>query len=428
MPIFRAPRRSKLGFAAIIASVFSTLGVGGEPQSYRSVENPSTDLVLETAKNVCNSYASERVDYELHCTGVTCSAEGTVQSASINGDIILTGDLRFLLPDPSSEHYYHTRLKVDGVDVLIIREPFILTESPQYHDKVKNIRECFSKAGDQLATSKLRNNNLEFESAAAKSGEVTTIEPVLRELDFGKITIAYSSKVDVRQDAIISVQFIPGQRFSLKTEPITDEYFELLTRTTKDVINKKVSDAVFLQGDPFERTPAPLQGGVNVSGSSFEMKHNGDNASVSLERVFELKPVAGKLAALSIQLQSDDGSVIVPLTTSRHPLVPLNPSTWIWKIRFDGKSTNTMVRVLLNDGNAAPEASAITVYNLEIQVLKPWDYKIQEFFSRYWQWIIATLVLPYVIHPLKSLFPKREGKVHVPLKEKIRKSGSKDRR
>jgi hypothetical protein len=428
--------RTAVTFLSLIA--YAPSATSRESDFYNGDTDQLQSLISEFAKDLCaNTVVGERAKFTLICTGQKCVAKAETISSIVAGDVYLTNDYHFLFPQPSADVRVSsgpTKHKViDGVNLEISKRSSDFAEDQK---RIENLNDCYSGIGKTLAKKLYASGQSDFKEIAEKNGNLSSAKPRNIKLEFGQLTIAYAPTIDVRNDAIIAVEFVPSQRFAIISNQFSDGYFEGVLRKHESVVKRATfmslpkprsnrdDERTLLQAlQPTESEASAPLGTVTERESTVSVNGlTGDVVEVTEGRADSLRAVESHLKSLSIQLLGDD-AVIAALTPSRQPIRPLVPSTWLWKVRFGGKYEKSSLRFVINDPDLPADEGTVQVHAVDVIVNKPWDYRIQQFFSTYWQWILATFILPYVLHPLKSRLLSRSKKTHVPFKAKVGRNG-----
>ncbi|WP_250487072.1 hypothetical protein [Caballeronia sp. GaOx3] len=195
---------------------------------YDSDKKSLESQILPAVMSGCNkSFLLINAQIKLDCKTERCKGEAIVKSSNVHGSVFMTPDFHFLFPRPADdvdspdESYVH-----DGIVDLTIKRSYVSNEQA-----INDRNACFADIGQKLVNLLAGPIPSDFARMSKQNGNKTEAKAGTMELGFGRITFSYPARIDVRQDAVVGVEFVPSQRFTIAAGAPTDEDIKLFVRS-----------------------------------------------------------------------------------------------------------------------------------------------------------------------------------------------------
>jgi hypothetical protein len=347
------------------------------------------DFAQQTCPSGFNGYDTT---LKVNCDNRQCEAKLDIIQSIPKGDVYLTSDFSLLfsradfskqsVEDVTTEH----RILKSGMTLNVIKRYVPLLGDQSALDSLNG---CFREVG------KLLKNRMQQkpEARAAEAPIADDKLPIniterVPDIEFGQLLVAFQKTIDIREDGIVRVEFIPTQRFIFSEPKVDPEFIQKIERQL--VISKLASKGM-------------------TTGLSGESSHYQSRT---------LLPTAGRHNSLVVQLEGAD-TELTPLTPIRQTLTPLVVNRWLWKVKFSDKYDSVTLRLSVADPDLDANSALLFFRAFDIKLVRPWDYRISRFFSTYWQWIVVTFVLPFVINIWRQKKDAKRKPDRVPFRKRL---------
>ena len=358
-------------------------------------------MISEVVQSICSTgFNGINSSLKIECESGVCEAKIEFAQSLPTADVYLTEDFSLLFsreavsPQATAQVRKEQLTLRNGVilNLSISDKQMPLVDDPK---TLESMSACFRQVARQLKV-KLGNELASEEKTPRQAADKpsTTTSTRLSDFAFGNLVVTSPNSVDIRDDAIIAIQFTSTQRFVF-SNPSVDK--ASLAQIEQLLSSDKAIGA---------RT-------AKIRGAKGSMEISNYSA-----RTLIAAPSHHK--SLSVELEGTDAT-LTPLTPTRQILTPMLPTRWIWKVKFSDASNISTLRLKLSDLGTGQSQATAYIHPLEVRLVKPWDYHIQKFFSTYWQWVVATFLSPIALHFWRQRQFAKVKPAHVPLRRKIAK-------
>lgn len=389
-----------VGYAALLLACSTTLAAESDQNYFYDSEAQSApSLISEFLQKICSpGFNGYGTSLKVKCNNGVCEAKLDITQSIPKGDVYLTRDFSLLFSrenlskQSANDATTESRTLKSGMTLNVEKRYVPLVDDKGALDSLNN---CFHKVGKLLKDRLQEEPESRLDEASIADAKLPiNITERVPDIGFGQLEVAFQKAIDIREDGIVRVEFTPTQRFIFSEPKVETEFLRKIERQLASP--KLISKAM----------------NAGITGSrSFE-------SSEYVGRT--LIPTHGRHKSLVVQLEGADTEV-TPLTPTRQTLTPLVANRWLWKAKFTDKFDSATLRLKVAapdlDANSAP----LYFRAFDIKLVKPWDYRIKMFFSNYWQWIIVTFVLPFVINIWRQRKAAMKKPVHVPFRKRLRR-------